>query len=303
MSTLKKVKRYEELNFSQWTALATKLGGLANVKDIIMGRKEVSIIDKLPLLIDKNGQIIPSDKILGEVVEVDLEFSLYQPNIDYDAVIKNLDSAYSTFSFAKSHEFKNKVDSVWERVKSNPSLKNLDKTIFLPICLPWIPGINSNNYFRIIEQDIEPIIRRLYGFDGKIPMSNSHKELISISELSMFNLSTRYEKLLSLVSDGPVVGLFLPDCLRGYPVASQRQQIELMPENMFLTGMLEYFIAISLYKETFTRSFEVPSFDMSVVQYQNENVFLRLSSKTFSINTEKNSEVGCSTSSGGILII
>lgn len=131
MSSLKEVKKYEDLSFGQ-KALATKCGGLDNVLAIIQEERVVKVEEVLLKLFDKNGRRIP-ENLKAVVCDPDYKFRLEQPQImeevHYANRILRLHGKLNVDTGIVAEQFKHETERLLEIIRGNSQIANITNGI------------------------------------------------------------------------------------------------------------------------------------------------------------------------------
>lgn len=247
MSSLTKVKSFEELNFKHWKALATRCGGISNVLDILRGNKMILLRDPPSRFFDHAGRRIPDSG---------LKLLACEPSRMY---------IYDTISYAGAFErFKNyfpnspnisliaKANELTNELKRSNVLKGL----CLPICLPPLP--KRFDYGDLLEKEFLPMIRNCYISQKSGNMFNNCFHEPSLKGRVTIDEDSGHEWVVEeMISNGRRGGLtaalFFPHALNGFSVTACRQQMMTLPPGFALAGGFDSIVAMLMYPDILTK--------------------------------------------------
>jgi hypothetical protein len=125
--------------------------------------------------------------------------------------------------------FKSKAEGLLERIKINNIFCNLAKGVMVP----FIVGRKARmvDFGEDLKTNLLPSLKE--SFNAEFPEAHFKAVLQSNSELSgniTLSSDSRYEKLISALDAGPVVGWYFPQALQEFDIQSQRAQMASLPK-------------------------------------------------------------------------
>ena len=277
MSSLTEIKKYEDLSFGQWKALATKCGGLDNVLAILRGEKNVRIqLEEILLkLFDKNGRRIPDKNLKNAVCDPNKDFYLEQPQLetldDFSGRLIRFQEFFHPGPFMSVSEFQARSQELIKEIENNENLVNLLKGIHLPIILPKLE--NFEDYGETLEKVFLPAVK--LGYERQFPEKKFHncrekdlKGKVGIVE------GSRHEKLLEKMKQNYVVGIYFPNPFQGFSVLASREQMTTLPESFLLAGGFDSASAQAMYPDVLARDYHTLGYDLSALIWQSPDYSL-----------------------------
>ena len=274
MNSLTEVKRYEDIPFKHWVALATKCGGLENVLAILRDEKAVKVEEILLKLFDKNGRRIPKD-LKNAVCDANRDFYLVRPCLetvaDYADRLVRFQKAFREGPVMSAAEFEGRGKELIAEIENNKNLCNLLKGIYLPIILPQLG--NLNDYGENLERVFLPAVE--FSYEKQFPGQKFHnyRENDLTGKVSIVP-GTRHEKLIEKMKQGYVVAIYFPNSLQGFSFNASREQMATLPESLILVGGFDAASAMAMYPDILARNWHTPGYDLSALIWQSPDCSL-----------------------------
>ena len=79
---------------------------------------------------------------------------------------------------------------------------------------------------------------------------------------------SRHEQLVAAMAKGVVVGIYFPNCLQGFSVYADREQMATLPEQFLLAGGFEASACMIAYPDVLARDNNTPLLDLAALQWQ-----------------------------------
>ena len=184
-------------------------------------------------LFDQHGRRIPYSGMRVHNPVSRQYFHLIQPRIEYPEIwartVQHLqwpDPPCSTQRFAAICE------AILEGLRSNAGLANLTRGVRVPfLCPPVVPGSRRNGDLQRFLQAVDR------SFTDRFPEA----DFLDLcpgrpGDLVVAAPGSRYEEFEHARNAGAVAGIYFPNCLAEYDLASQRKQMETLPEAVPCNG-------------------------------------------------------------------
>jgi len=176
-------------------------------------------------LFNEHGRRIPYDGMRVHNQVSRQYFRLIERPVDYPAVWRRTVDHLALHEPPVSAErFTQVCEGILESLRSNPALANLANGIHVPfLCPPAIPGRSAD-----LERLLEAVNR---SFTERFPEA----DFINLcpgkpDDSALAAPGSRYEKLEQARSNSYLIGVYFPNCLSEYDLASQRKQMATLPE-------------------------------------------------------------------------
>ena len=276
MSSLTKVKKFEQLGFNQWIALGIKLGGLERTLEVLSDKKIIILQDRPESFFDDQGRAIPLLDLKEQVVEPDPQYELTKPNFSerklFAGALDQFDRYFKGFSIT-AEQFVFKIEKLISQIKNKKTLRNLLKGVCLPICLP---GLNKNGFdygsemvrfLSLLEKFWkdkykENEIRSWHGLDKlekdiTVLDTSCHQELI-------------IKMMMAEIKREPVVAIYFPSSFMGFPFQASRDQMRVLPKGLLLSGAFDTITAMIMHSDILLRSMYTPALYLAALKHKKE---------------------------------
>ncbi|MFA6429148.1 MAG: hypothetical protein WCV84_01480 [Patescibacteria group bacterium] len=232
---------------------------------------QVTFKDATVVLVDRTGRVIPISGMKG-VVDANRDFRLVQPEIDYGAILGRLQRFFAPeMKFVSSSEFETRSKALIAKLAEDKQAKNLLKGVYLPLVFPQI---TITDYGRTLEEIFLAAVKRSYeeAFPGR-PFTNHRKNTLAGHQVKIVD-GTRHEKLLAMMADGPVVGLWFANPLQGFSIPACREQIAAFQNGILLSGAIDTATAWVADPKTIARDWNTPGNDCAAVRWRSADYSL-----------------------------
>jgi hypothetical protein len=271
----KELEMLEGLDAPHLLALVNKLGGRANVDAILRDDKKVTITieDVIRTFIDKNGRAIPS--LLGvtsPVVDANYGFKLKQPKLDYSGRLSRLFKYLGGNDSMLIDDFESRINAIINRVKSDSTIRNLLKGVYLPFA---IPQMKIDDYGQTIERVFLPAVERAY--KDEFPNRNfvNYRKGELENQVAVIS-GTRHDQLIAKLAQGPIFGVICPTALQGCSIPADREAMANLPDDVYLGGGVDILASMIMYPDILARDFNTPGLDMAALQWRSSEFSLVL---------------------------
>ena len=204
------------------------------------------------MLFNRLGRKIPSDKCRVFANAERKFYKINEPSVDIEV---QHEKAVNLELLDKSFEFdyvKGQHDELYNLIKKNNDYQNL----LLGTCIPFAisnQDLNDNVGLQLEEKYL-PLIKKNYEqshqsswFKATLQGQNTLKDSLRIVQ------NSAYQNFLTAAANGCVVGCYFPTAFQEYDIASQRNQINLLPKNdvfnICLSGHVEASYSLIMYPD------------------------------------------------------
>jgi len=248
-----------------WLAGGGEQGGEEAVQALLRNEMRVVLMNNTVTLVDGNGRCIPINGLKGEVVDVNRDFRLVQPEIDYSTILSRLQQFFaSEMKFVSLEEFEIRSAALIARIRDDKQVVNLLKGVYLPICLPQI---TVADYGRTLEDIFLPAVECAYKAQFPNRSFYNYRAGELASQVGIVEES-RHQRLIEKMSEGPVVLIHFPNPLQGFPIPADRKMIGAFPEGFMLSGAIDTATSLVAHPATLARDWNMPGLDCSPNSWQ-----------------------------------
>lgn len=230
-------------------------GGEQAFKAILDGDYEIILRgDASKTLVDQHGRCIPPSGLKkGQAVDANRQLHLMQPEINYDMVLVRITQFFPEMMFISATEFERRVQMLFAKLDDQKQVKNLRRSVWLPIVLPQI---TVTDYGRTLEDIFLVAVERSYTaqFPGRKFYNHRKGELVG--QVSVVEQS-RHQQLIDAMRQGPVVCILFPTALQGFGIEADRQMIEQFPQGFALSGAIDTAMAHVVYPQVVACDYQV----------------------------------------------
>lgn len=175
-------------------------------------------------------------------------YRLEQPRIDYGSVLDRIGRHLGTALDITADAFQGRVASLLSGLRSSPGLGNLAGGVYVPFAFRRAqPGADLGNE---LQNHLLPGLQR--SFTERFPAARFKAVLQGDSELATrigLDLHSRYQRLVDASQERTVVGIYFPQALQEFDLASQRRQMQFLPDpvgaSMCLSGGIDICAALT----------------------------------------------------------
>jgi hypothetical protein len=258
--------KYGDVTLGQVEAAINKIGGLDNWNAWLRGELNLELNAATSKIFDKNGRRIPSRNLKNAVCDLNSNFRLIQPEINYVEIITRLEQRFSGMldkgRFFPRSEFDERIHTLLEQLRQDEFLANLLCGVWLPVCFPHL---RIENYGQSLEEIFLPAVENAYKSQFPDRSFNNYRKGELAANVTYVEES-RHGELLKRMERGPVAGImFFP--LQGFSVLAQREQISSLPSSLILCGAVDMATAIVAYPEVLARNINTPGYDCSAISW------------------------------------
>jgi hypothetical protein len=184
-------------------------------------------------LFDKQGRRIPFGGMRVYNEDSMSYYKLKQPKIDFDSILSNSQKFSGVGSTITVDSFETVCEELKNKVMGDTSLNNL----FEGVCVPFICPKSSGELDLGTEMEQVTLPSVASSFKASFPDLHCKATLQGSSKLAgelSVTTDSRYDGFLEAHKKGAVAGWYFPQALQEYDIASQRVQMNSLPESDFL---------------------------------------------------------------------
>lgn len=249
--------------------------GEENARRIQRGEVSIRLKEAIKALFDKTGRRIPQG-LKANVCDPNRNFNLVQPTMtleDYAVRLKRLQDYLGVDTGITAEEFKLEIERQLKLIQSDPQVANLAKGVCLPLILPKLGKLEMDNLGATLEEYLKAVGKSYAGVfpDRKF---NNYREGELSGKVSVAD-STRYNQLIKLMKQRPVIARYFPNSLQGYSVLAAREQMETLPQEFALSG-LDTLIAMVMYPDILARDWYTPGLNLAALSWRSSGCSLYL---------------------------
>lgn len=255
--------KYGEMNLGQNEALVNILGGLENVEAILRGEKKVDLKDAIIKWFDKHGRRIPSRTLQSAVTDADRNYNLTHTKIDLAERLDRL-FEYLGGAFITTQDFENRVDQILKGLRNDDNTKLITNGFGFPFALPQT---TVGDYGKVLDEVFLPAVERSYKAQFPKRTFYNHRKGTLEGQVSIVD-GSRHERLVEAMNQGVVVGVYFPNCLQGFSVDADREQMASLPEKFLLAGGFEACASMIAYPDILARDVNTPLLDLAAMRWR-----------------------------------
>lgn len=219
----------------------------------------------VPIFFDNFGTFIPTSGFKGQIDRPDRAFKIRPPGwIKHAAIIADYEKHYPGLVLPSAAAFRRIHHEIVEDIRGHRSTANLLKGPSLPICLP---AFKVEDYGEALEKTFLPAVKHSYEqvFPERVFVNRRAGTLEGQVKVET---RSRHQRLISLMGECPVVGLYFPTAFQGFSIHSDREAIGHLPEDYLLSGGIDAAVAFATYPQLMARDFRTVSTDCAAVEWQ-----------------------------------
>lgn len=260
-------------------ALVKNLGE-NNARAIAAGTFATEVVDSKLLLkarpltvslFNRNGVRIRPRGLKADTTKPDRDYRFNQPTLDYGQRLARLQTYLNSPKYLyniSAADFETRSEAIIANIREDATVSNLLKGTYLPFV---IPQMDVEDYGQVLDEVFLTGVNNSYAeqFGGERPFNNYRKG--SLAEQTTIVAGSRYERLVEAMKQGTVVGIYFPNCLQGYSVDADREQMESLPEQFLLAGGFDAAAAMIAYPDVLARDGSTPLLDVAAMQWRSSD--------------------------------
>lgn len=255
-----------------WRAAGQKREMLDAIRS---GSHRITIEEVIRKLLDKNGRGIPQEEMTGSTVPENTSFKFTQPQWDYAKRLIRLQQFFPLGTrFVTAEQFQSRSEAIIAKLGADELMKSLLKRVHLPIALPHLPGFDTRQYGKTLEEMFLAAVQGSYEQcfanveePEKSRKLNNYRAGELEGQVTVID-GTRHIRLIAAMVQAPTVALYFPNPLQGFSIPAAREFISLMPEEFLLAGGFDAATAMVAYPDVLAKDYQTPGLDMAALQWQ-----------------------------------
>lgn len=229
---------------------------------------------------DKSGWRVPGSDMRTFGESRGSYYRLDQPRIDYGSTLDRIGRHLGTALDITAEAFQDRVASLLSGLRSSPGLGDLAGGVCVPFAFRRAqPGADLGTE---LQDHLLPGVQR--SFTERFPEARFKAVLQGQSELAGrvgLDPHSRYQEFVDAGGRGTVVGIYFPQALQEFDLASQRRQMQSLPDpvgmSICLSGGADICAALTGTPELlFSEEFYTPIPTMAAYVHSDERLVLLL---------------------------
>ncbi|OGE80807.1 MAG: hypothetical protein A3E98_03375 [Candidatus Doudnabacteria bacterium RIFCSPHIGHO2_12_FULL_48_11] len=263
---------------NDYRSLISNLGGNENALAVKSGRLvfkitkpdtenesgEFVLEEPIKPLFDSNGRRIPPQGMKAKAVDANRSFYLDQPKVDFAARLERFVEHFGGSAFMSADEFEARFAAILCRLATDPLMANLPTHgMVLPLALP---KMQIGDLGQFTDDKLLAGVKRAYEqqFPGRSFKNYREGELAKQVKV----VAQSHNRLLRKLAEGSVVLGYSPNCLQGFSIPADREQMATLPADVLLCGVIEPAAALTTYPDVLARDYQTPGLDCAAVLWQ-----------------------------------
>ncbi len=256
--------KYGEMNLGQNEALVNILGGIDVVEAILRGEKEINLTDPIIKWFDKHGRRIPPRTLNASVTDANRSFYLKQPKLNYVEMLARIVDCFALKEAISTDEFENRAEAILSGLRADENTQPITNGVYLPF---YLPKTQVDDYGRVLDEVFLPAVERSYKVDFPKRSFNNYGKVTLAGQTTIVE-GSRHERLVEAMQQDNVVGIYFPNCLQGFSVYADREQMASLPDKFLLAGGFDGAGAMIGHAKTLARDRNTPLLDLAAMQWQ-----------------------------------
>ncbi len=268
-------KYWASLTDGQRTAVGAKVGRAKTgdesvaqevIEAVLRGDLRVVLEDATLLLVDDTGRAIPFPNFNSKYINENKDFYFTQPEVNYGAVYAEASPILSAIGeCVTAEQFERDARAIIAEIGDDRQISNLLKRTHLPIFFPRHDI--GDNYGEKLKSAYLAAVKTSYlkSFPQREFKNWPAGELDGQVKVVS---GTRHERLIEIMRQRSVVGVYFPNPLQGFSIPGDREMIQMFPRQCLLSGAIDTAVAMTIYPQTLARDPNTPTLDCAAVQWQ-----------------------------------
>lgn len=256
--------KYGRMTFGKNEALYNILGGEEIVEAILRGEKEINLTDAIIKWFDKHGRRIPPRILQAAVTDANRSFYLKQPKLNYAELLARIVDCFALKEAISADEFENRAETILEGLRADENTQLITNGVHLPF---YLPQTQVADYGKVLDEVFLPAVERSYKVDFPKRSFNNYRSGTLANQTTIVE-GSRHEQLVEAMRQGNVVGIYSPNCLQGFSVHADREQMTSLPDKFLLAGGFDAAASMVAHPKTLARDSNTPLLDLAAMQWQ-----------------------------------
>ena len=235
---------------------------LADTKLLLTAKqRDVSFFNRYGVRISPRG-------LKANTTKPDRDYHIKQPVLNYGERLARINSylkSPTALLNLSGAEFETRSEAIIASLREDETVSNLLKGVYLPFA---IPQMDVSDYGQALNDVFLPAVGSSYAqqFGGQRPFNNYRKH--DLAGQTTIVEGSRHERLVEAMKQGSVVGIYFPNCLQGFSVDADREQMTSLPEQFLLAGGFDAAAAMIAYPDVLARDGYTPLLDLAAMRWQ-----------------------------------
>jgi hypothetical protein len=195
-------------------------------------------------------------------------------------------------AFISAQDFADRSTAILKLIEGDETTAKLLKGVALPFVLPQMDfrysfvgdeplaaegESQTADYGQVLDEKFLPAVAASYREQFPNRPFTNHRKGDLANKVTIIK-GSRHDKLVEAMKLGCIVGVYFPNCLQGFSVDADREQMSSLPEQFLLAGGFEAASAMIGYPDVLARDGNTPLLDLAAMQWQSSGSSLYFSS-------------------------
>ncbi len=295
--------KYGYLTYGQIEAVLNKVcsGDQTILQGLLRGEKEVSLTDAIIKWFDKHGRRIPPRTLTASVTDANRNYFLKHTKLNYAERLARIVDCFVLKEAISVDEFKNRAETILDGLRADEKTQLITKGVHLPF---YLPQTQVDDYGRVLDEVFLPAVER--SFKAEFPWRSfyNRRKGTLVGQTTIVE-GSRHERLVEAMQQGNVVGIYFPNCLQGFSVHADREQMASLPDKFLLAGGFDAAAAMVAFPDVLARGSKTPLLDLAAMQWLSSDFSLYFSAYGGPLVFDLWSNLGHSRviSAGGLVVL
>ena len=163
--------------------------------------------------------------------------------VDFTNRILRLHKCLNIDTEINAKQLKEETERLLAIIGENSQIANIVNGVYLPVVLPRLV---TNDLGAEVELYLKGVNDSYINTFSDRKFCNDHEGVLA-DKVRIAN-GSRHDKLIERMKQGPVIGIYFPDSLRGFSIDASNEQMLTLPKGFILSGM-DTFIAMMMYPD------------------------------------------------------
>ncbi|MBI2607388.1 MAG: hypothetical protein HYW51_01020 [Candidatus Doudnabacteria bacterium] len=250
-------------------------------------------------MFDSHGRRIPPQGMKAKAVDANRSFYLDQPKLDFGSRLARFAEHFGCGTFMSADEFEGRFVEILRWLATDLLTANLPiNGVVLPLALP---KMQIDDLGQFTEVKLLAAVKRAY--EQQFPGRNFKNYRAGKLAKQVKVVADSHNRLLRKLAEGPVVLGYSPNCLQGFSIPADREQMNTLPDDLLLCGVIEPAAALTTYSDVLARDYQTPGLDCAAVQWQSREFSLYFRAYDSALEFDHRPLPAYGNSSGGLSVL
>ncbi len=258
--------KYGYLTYGQIEAVLNKVcsGDQTILQGLLRGEKEVRVADSLAKLFDKHGRRIPPRTLTASVTDANRNYFLKHTKLNYAERLARIVDCFVLKEAISADEFENRAEAILEGLRVDEKTQLITNGVHLPF---YLPQTQVDDYGRVLDEVFLPAVERSYKAEFLKRSFYNYRKGTLVGQTTIVE-GSRHERLVEAMRQGDVVGIYFPNCLQGFSVHADLEQMASLPSKFLLAGGFDAAGAMVAFPDVLARDSKTPLLDLAAMQWK-----------------------------------